>query len=110
VVCDVNGNALYFSRSPIPFYRDVARNCFDVNKQIYYKHIGLYAFSDRALKLIADMGGSELEDAEKLEQLRFLQYGLKIKVHETEQAVIGIDTPHDLQRAEIYAKKMLLSC
>lgn len=109
VVCDAAGNALYFSRSPIPCYRDVEVGRLDLARQVYYKHVGLYAFSDRALKLIAGMGGSELEDAEKLEQLRFLQHGLKIKVHETEQAVIGIDTPYDLQRAEAYAKT-ILSC
>lgn len=100
VVCDSNHNALYFSRSPIPYYRDQ-----DEQKQIHFKHVGLYAYTTKALQQIAQMGKCYLEDAEKLEQLRFLYYGLKIKLNETDQEVIGIDTPQDLQRAEIFAKK-----
>ncbi|MFH1461564.1 MAG: 3-deoxy-manno-octulosonate cytidylyltransferase [bacterium] len=100
VVCDSNHNALYFSRSPIPYYRDQ-----DEQEQIHFKHVGLYAYTTQALQKIAQMGKCYLEDAEKLEQLRFLFYGLNIKLNETDQEVIGIDTPQDLQRAEIFAKK-----
>ena len=101
VVCDIEDFALYFSRSPIPYYRDK-----DI-EEIYYKHVGIYAFSTNALRKIAQMKHSYLEDAEKLEQLRFLHHKLDIKVHETDQEVIGIDTPQDLQRAEKYAKTTL---
>lgn len=102
VVCDVEGFALYFSRSTIPFYRDN-----DGAERIYYKHVGLYAYTTNALRKISKIGHSYLEDAEKLEQLRFLHHGISIKVNETNQEVIGIDTPQDLQRAEEYAKKLL---
>lgn len=102
VVCDSDGFALYFSRSTIPFYRDN-----DVTEKIYYKHVGLYAFTTNALRKISKIGHSYLEDAEKLEQLRFLHHGISIKVNETKQEVIGIDTPQDLQRAEEYVKMTL---
>lgn len=102
VVCDVEGFALYFSRSTIPFYRDNDRV-----ERVYYKHVGLYAYTTNALRKISQIGHSYLEDAEKLEQLRFLHHGISIKVNETKQEVIGIDTPQDLQRAEEYAKKLL---
>lgn len=88
--------ALYFSRSPIPYYRDA-------KTKTYYKHVGIYAFTPDALKKIAELPPSPLEEAEKLEQLRFLQGGLKIKVHDTTQEVFGIDTPEQLEKA----KKML---
>jgi 3-deoxy-manno-octulosonate cytidylyltransferase (CMP-KDO synthetase) len=103
VVCDARGYALYFSRSPIPFYRDLGGRFADPTAQVFYKHIGLYAFTTSALKKIATMGQSSLEDAEKLEQLRWLHYGLSIRVHETDRDVKGIDTPQDLAQAEAYA-------
>lgn len=93
VVCDTQGHALYFSRSTIPFYRNE-------NMGIFYKHIGLYAYTTKALQKIARMPKSNLEEAEKLEQLRFLQNNLKIKVHETQTEVIGIDTREDLTKAQ----------
>jgi 3-deoxy-manno-octulosonate cytidylyltransferase (CMP-KDO synthetase) len=101
LVCDHNGNALYFSRSPIPCCRDAS---VPFEKRSYYKHVGMYAFSTEALLSIGEMQSSDLEDAEALEQLRFLQNGSKVKVHETSYEVIGIDTPEDLERAE---KRML---
>jgi 3-deoxy-manno-octulosonate cytidylyltransferase (CMP-KDO synthetase) len=100
VVTDSNGYALYFSRSQIPFYRDNENI-----EKIYYKHVGLYAYTTQALQKIAQMGKCYLEDAEKLEQLRFLYYGLKIKLNETDQEVIGIDTEQDLVRAQNFAKQ-----
>ncbi len=103
VVCDAHGHALYFSRSPIPFYRDLNGGFLDVQKNIFYKHVGLYAFSTQALEKINTMGTSYLEDAEKLEQLRWLQHGLTVRVHETDREVKGIDTPQDLEQAEQYA-------
>jgi 3-deoxy-manno-octulosonate cytidylyltransferase (CMP-KDO synthetase) len=95
VVCDLQDYALYFSRSPIPFYRDE-----DGIGHSYYKHIGLFAYSSAALKKISSLNDSFLETAEKLEQLRFLQNRLKIRVHETDREVVGIDTAQDLERAE----------
>ncbi len=94
VVCDVNDNALFFSRSPIPFYRE------NDQEKIYYKHIGMYAFTTQALQKIAQMPASFLENAEKLEQLRWLQNRLSVKVHETDQFAFGIDFPDDLNKAE----------
>lgn len=102
VVCDRHGNALMFSRSPIPFYRDVK----DQAAGVYFKHVGLYAFTNEALKRISQMGDSELEDAEKLEQLRWLQHGLSVRVHETAFDVRGIDTLDDLVFAHSYIQKM----
>lgn len=100
VVCDVNDNALYFSRSPIPFYRD------EPPKNMY-KHVGLYAYTNDALKKISKLEPCEIEDAEKLEQLRFLFNGLKIKVNTTTTEVIGIDRPEDILRAEIFIGKQI---
>ncbi|MFA6263281.1 MAG: 3-deoxy-manno-octulosonate cytidylyltransferase [Candidatus Babeliales bacterium] len=100
VVCDSRGQAIYFSRAPIPFFRDEHDPIKLVAKETYYKHVGLYAYTASALNKIAVMGKSILEDAEKLEQLRFLEHGLRIQVHETTHDVFGIDTPEDLLRAE----------
>jgi 3-deoxy-manno-octulosonate cytidylyltransferase (CMP-KDO synthetase) len=107
VVCDKNGLAMYFSRSPIPCFRDERDAAVLIAKKIYYKHVGLYAFTSQALHKIATMGSSDLEDAEKLEQLRFLDYGLRIKVHQTQHEVFGIDVPDDLVKAEKHAKNVL---
>lgn len=85
VVCDEAGRALYFSRCPIPH-----------NGKKFFKHVGLYAYSDRALQKISSLTPCPLEEAEKLEQLRFLYNGLSIQVHETSQEIIGIDTPEQL--------------
>lgn len=108
VVCDVHGNALYFSRSPIPFYRDLNGGFSNPEQQLFYKHVGLYAFTTQALQKIAAMGSCYLEDAEKLEQLRWLYSGLVLRVHETDRDVRGIDTPHDLELAESYAASLAL--
>jgi len=94
VVCDKNGRALYFSRSTIPFHR--SREI----KQKIYKHVGLYAFTSNALTEIASLAPSPLEEAEKLEQLRFLYHGLPIQVHVTMEEVFGIDTKEELLLAQ----------
>lgn len=104
VVCDDNGYALYFSRSMIPAVRDEQNLEAIIKQQIHYKHVGLYAYTTQALKKIALAPACILEDAEKLEQLRFLYCGLRIKMHKTDQEVIGIDTPEDLARAHGYAQ------
>jgi 3-deoxy-D-manno-octulosonate cytidylyltransferase len=107
VVCDKNGHTMYFSRSPIPCFRDEVDPEVLVNKKIYYKHVGLYAFTTQALQMISCMGSSDLEDAEKLEQLRFLDHGLCIKAHKTEYEVFGIDLPQDLSKAEKHLQELL---
>jgi len=109
VVCNKQGDALYFSRAPIPFFRDEVDVNALVAKRVYYKHVGLYAYTTQALHAIASLGHSVLEDAEKLEQLRFLDYQLSLKVHETTHDVFGIDTPEDLQRAEQEMRRRLHS-
>ncbi len=101
VVCDINDHALYFSRSPIP-YRQEKTNVPT------FRHIGLYAYSNAALKKISTMPSCKIEEAESLEQLRFLYQGLKMQVHETEELSLGIDLPEHLSAAEEYLKKQKL--
>ncbi|MFH1831956.1 MAG: 3-deoxy-manno-octulosonate cytidylyltransferase [bacterium] len=103
VVCDINDNALYFSRSAIPFYREPLNS----PEKTYYKHVGIYAYTPQALKEIEQMAPSPLEDAEKLEQLRYIQNGLSIKIHETNEEVIGIDIPEHLEAATERMRKQL---
>lgn len=93
VITDQNGFALYFSRSVIPYPR--AEN---VGVR-YMKHIGIYAFRKQALLDFYSLPMLSLEASEKLEQLRYLEYGKRIKMVETTHASIGIDTPEDLERA-----------
>jgi len=96
VAVDKNGFALYFSRNPIPYIRDQAPE--GAEKPIYYKHIGLYAYTKDFLFTIANLAPSSLEKAECLEQLRALEYGYKIKTIETEFDTVGVDTPADLEK------------
>lgn len=103
VVLDAEGYALYFSRSVIPHLRGVEKEEW-LNRHTYFKHIGLYAFRTEVLKQVTSMPQGSLEVAESLEQLRWLQAGLKIKVGITHTETIGIDTPEDLQRAEKFLK------
>jgi 3-deoxy-manno-octulosonate cytidylyltransferase (CMP-KDO synthetase) len=92
VVCDLNGRALYFSRSVIPYDRDRTGHA------AYYKHIGLYAYRAHALERFASLPPSDLELAENLEQLRLLENGLSLFVTETEVNTVGVDTAADLER------------
>lgn len=69
---------------------------------MYYQHIGLYAFSQMALEKISQLGSCDIEEAEKLEQLRFLFYNLRIRVNETLESSLGIDLPEHLVKAEKY--------
>ena len=94
VVIDNNNVALYFSRSPIPYPRDES---VDVK---YYKHKGVYAFRKQALMDFYHLPMLTLEAAEKLEQLRYLEYGKRIKMVETHVQGVEIDTPEDLERAK----------
>ena len=97
VVCNVEGNALYFSRSAIPHYRDgsVADGLAD---GVYLRHLGIYAYTKGVLlKLVAEPP-APLERLEMLEQLRALHLGIPIHVVETEQTGPGVDTPEDAER------------
>jgi len=98
VVFDNNSNALYFSRSTIPYIRGVEQNEW-LTKHTFYKHIGIYGYRTDILKKIASLSTSSLEEAESLEQLRWLENGLQIKVAITEHETIGVDTPEDLEKA-----------
>ncbi len=93
VITDRNGFALYFSRSVIPYARET------VVKTNYYKHIGVYAFRKNALLEFAALPVEPLETAEKIECLRYLEYGMKIKMIETDFVGVGIDVPADLEKA-----------
>lgn len=105
VVLDKNRNALYFSRSVIPYLRGVDSAEW-LSRHTYYKHIGLYAYRTEVLKEITALPQSPLELAESLEQLRWLENGYVIKAGITEVETIGIDTPQDLQRAEEFLKQL----
>ncbi len=93
VVTDIRGHALYFSRLPIPMNPDAKSGIS------YYKHIGLYGYTRAALALFHRLPPSQLEQAEKLEQLRLLENGIAILVAETPYSTIGVDTEDDLERA-----------
>jgi 3-deoxy-manno-octulosonate cytidylyltransferase (CMP-KDO synthetase) len=95
VVTGVDGHALYFSKYPIPYDRDgrgVAR----------YKHVGLYAYRKTALDAFHALPPSPLELTEKLEQLRFLEHGIRIRVMETDEPTIGVDTEADVRAVEAW--------
>lgn len=102
VVSDPKGNVLYFSRSPLPFFRDkwndLKDEAFTSGKLLCYKHVGLYVYKREFLPLFAALPPSYLEMAEKLEQLRVLENGYRIKIVETEFESIGVDTPGDLEK------------
>ena len=106
VVVDNRMNAIYFSRSVIPFLRGVDKADW-LKRQTYYKHIGLYAYRAEVLKEITRLHQSALEMTESLEQLRWIENGYKIKVGISEVETIGIDTPEDLERAEEFLKTKL---
>lgn len=99
VVTDEQNFAMYFSRSPIPYPREKST-------AEYFKHIGIYAFRKEALLKFTQLPMNVLEATEKLENLRFLANGLKVKMVETNEIAIGIDTPEDLEKAnEIFKSK-----
>ncbi len=99
IVTDINGFAMYFSRSAIPFIRGVEKEEW-LGKFPFLKHLGIYAYRRSVLQEITRLPQSPLEIAESLEQLRWLQNGYKIKVGITDVETVGIDTPDDLIRAE----------
>ena len=103
VVTDKADNALYFSRSPLPFFRDkwqdLKDDSFSSGKLLCYKHVGLYVYRRDFLIAFAGMAPTFLEISEKLEQLRALENGVSIRVVGTEFESIGVDTPDDLVKA-----------
>ena len=93
VICDQQDNALYFSRSPIPYYREKV-------KAPVFHHLGLYAFSRNFLLQYAQLSPTPLETCEGLEQVRVLEHGYRIRVCYTETQVIEVNTPEDLSLAQ----------
>lgn len=95
VVTDVKGYALYFSRAPIPLVRD------DPDRRVvtglHYLHLGIYMYSKDSLLRFAGLPTGQQEDAEKLEQLRGLEHGMRIRVWETRHASLRVDTPEDVE-------------
>lgn len=99
VVTDASGNALYFSRAPIPFWRaDTGKASGSGERTAIYKHIGLYAYKRSFLLKLASLPPTPLEVAESLEQLRALEHGFRIRAAATTYDSIGVDTPEDLER------------
>lgn len=98
VITDINNFALYFSRAVIPFHRNKSE------APNYYKHIGIYAYRKQALMDFANYEMRPLEASEKIEGIRHLEYGKKIKMVETFGQNIGIDTPEDLEKARQFLK------
>ncbi|MCD6062205.1 MAG: kdsB [Flavipsychrobacter sp.] len=102
VVLDMRMNAMYFSRSPIPYWRNKS---FPIT---YYEHIGVYAFRKRALMDFVEWPMTPLETAEKIECLRFLENGVPIRMVLTQYMGVEIDMPEDIARAEAYLEQMAL--
>ncbi len=98
VVTDRDGFALYFSRSPLPYWRETP-----APGVLGYKHLGLYAYRRDFLLRFARLAPTPLERAERLEQLRALEWGFRIRVAETRGAGIEVDTPQDLEKARAWA-------
>lgn len=105
IVTDLQGFALYFSRSIIPFVRGQEQATW-LEKYPFLKHLGLYAYRREVLREVTKLPQSPLEIAESLEQLRWLENGYRIRVGLTDVETVGIDTPEDLQRAEEFLKEI----
>ena len=97
VVTAIDGSALYFSRTPIPYLREVPKEKWQAS-QVYYKHIGLYGFTPQVLREITSLPASNLECAESLEPLRWLENGFRIRTAVTEYESKAVDTPEDLEK------------
>lgn len=109
VVFDYNNFAMYFSRSPIPFVREARTNLQRVENAEIYKHIGLYVYRKEALMKFTSLKQTDLEQIEKLEQLRFLEHGFKMKIVVTENDSLSVDTPKDLEIARRYYERFVKS-
>ncbi len=99
------GEALYFSRSIIPYVRGVDRKEW-LDKTDFLTHVGIYAYRSEVLGSLVDLAPTPLEQAESLEQLRWLENGYRIRVGETDKPTIGIDTPEDLENAERFLQNI----
>lgn len=97
VVSEVDGKALYFSRSPIPFKRDLEK---DAANDFWFLHIGVYSYRPQALIKFSSLKESRLENLEKLEQLRALENGMTFGAIETKSVLLGVDTPEDIKKVE----------
>lgn len=100
VVSGIDKRALYFSRNPIPFVRDSEQANW-LEKQNFFKHLGLYGYRTEVLKNLVKLSPSELEKSESLEQLRWLENGYQIFISETPYESVGIDTPEDLEKLNL---------
>src|SRR3989339_852720 len=105
VVFDYNNMALYFSRSPIPFVREAKTNLARIQTAEIYKHIGLYVYRRDTLLKFTQLKPTDLEQIEKLEQLRFLEHGIKMKIVVTDYDSLSVDTPKDLELARRFYDK-----
>ncbi|OFX32869.1 MAG: 3-deoxy-manno-octulosonate cytidylyltransferase [Bacteroidetes bacterium GWA2_32_17] len=103
VVFNKYNQAIYFSRLPIPFLKNIPENEW-LQKGNFYKHIGLYAYKASVLQEITKLKSSFLENSESLEQLRWLENGYKISVEITEIETISVDTPEDLEKAILFGR------
>ena len=108
VVMDKEGRAMYFSRSPIPFMRNVDKEQW-LEKGDFYQHVGIYAYKADALRNIAAMQPTALELSESLEQLRWLENGMEIRMAVTDSVNVSIDTPVDLAKAEQLIQNQILN-
>ena len=106
IVTDNRGFALYFSRSIIPYIRGKAQTDW-FGEYPFLKHLGVYAYRREVLAEVTKLPQSSLEKAESLEQLRWLQNGYRIRVGLTDVETVGIDTPEDLKKAELFLKNEL---
>jgi 3-deoxy-manno-octulosonate cytidylyltransferase (CMP-KDO synthetase) len=106
VVMDKEGKALYFSRNPIPYMRNLDRKKW-LDKGVFYRHIGIYAYKAETLRQVAKLQPSGLELAESLEQLRWLENGFSIRMAISESLNISIDSPKDLEKALQFAENNL---
>ena len=100
VVMRRDGQALYFSRAPIPHDRDGENPMHDDRDPLYWRHLGIYGYQSQFLRRLVREPPSRYEQAEKLEQLRALELGCRMTVVRTEDFGIGVDTPEDLERVE----------
>lgn len=105
VILNSEGDAIYFSRAAIPYLRDAEPEEW-TRKHIYYKHIGLYAYRAEALRKITLLPPGSLEIAESLEQNRWLENGFRIRTATTLWENIGVDTPHDLKKANLISGQL----
>ena len=106
VVMDKEGKALYFSRNPIPFMRNMERSDW-LKNGVFYQHIGIYAYKADALRQVARLQPTDLEKSESLEQLRWLENGMTIHMAVTASENVSIDTMEDLVKADHFAENKL---